>query len=253
MGNQEIGRFVLSAITVALLVFIETVSRAVGTGISKSNSDDKAKFSDQRKWWYLLLSPLIVAGAAMIIASIPGVEPIYWYVSTFAITVAMAVFIGTVCQALQRKIAESERHDKANGSHKRKWWYLLVPALIVTETALIGLNVLAVMGVVWGPGRGAIAALGASAISLLAMFCLVSISLVHLGKTLRKRRLTTRELMIYVAGAGIFMAMPMSVHFEEHRWGDVIDGDYVVSWFSFCLTLLSLAVVAFLIHRSSRQ
>jgi hypothetical protein len=65
--------------------------------------------------------------------------------------------------------------------------------------------------------------------------------------------LATRELMLYVAGAGVFMAMPMSVHFDEHRWGDVISGDYVVSWFSLGLTVLSLAVIAFLIHRSSGQ
>jgi len=216
-------------------------------------ASDKAKGSDKRKSWYLLLSPLIVAGVAMISASIPRVDPMYWHVSTFAISVAMAVAIGTVCQATLRKIAESERDDKAKGWDKRKWWHLLLPTLIIIETALIGVILLVVIEVYWGTGSDTIAAMVASLISLVAMSCFVPFLLVHLGKTLRKRRLTTRELMIYVSGAGIFMAMPMSVHYEEHRWGDVIDGNYVVSWFSLCLTLLSLAVVAFFIHRSSRQ
>jgi hypothetical protein len=253
VGKQDIGRIVLFVLSVAILVVIRTVSRTVRTGISNTVSDANAKRSDKRKWWFWLLSPLLVAGVAMISAFVLRVDPIYRYVSAFAITVAMAISLGTVCQSLLRKIAESEPDGKAKGSHQRKRWYLLLPVLIVTETALIGLIFLVLMGVYWGQGRYALAAKGASLVSLLAMFCFMSLSLAHLGKTLRKRRLTTRELMIYAAGAGVFLAMPMSVHYEEHIWGDVINGDYVVSWFSLGLTLLSLAVIAFLIHRSSKQ
>jgi hypothetical protein len=89
-------------------------------------------------------------------------------------------------------------------------------------------------------------------VSLSAMFFFVGFSFPSLWKTLRKRKLTVRELLVYVAGAGVAMALPNCFYIESERYVHVVVMWWKVRWFSFLMTLLSLALVVFLIHSSSK-
>ncbi len=59
-------------------------------------------------------------------------------------------------------------------------------------------------------------------VSLSAMFCFLGFSLLSLWKTLRKRRLTVRELLVYVAGAGVAMALPNCFCIQSESYADIV-------------------------------
>ncbi len=324
MENPDAIQLVVSVITVAIAAFLGRISRAIRTGLFESKRGDRAEGSDRREWWFVLLSPLIVVGAAFIGASVTQLEQIhwnaitlgisaamairvrlacqsiqkrlaepgsdvnakgwerrkwwsilptplvlagvamigasvpqpwwhrlYWDVSALGITPPMAVSIGSVCQALRKKIADCQGHDHANGR-----WSSLLASLIFIETALIGVSLLIVNRVYWSlvqAGTAGLSAMAASLITVVAIFGFGAFLLVTMGKTLRKRWLMTRELLIYASGAGIIMALPLFVRRKTTRWGDLINIYYNINWSSLFLALVLLTVVAFHIRRMSRQ
>ena len=84
------------------------------------------------------------------------------------ITPPMAVSIGSVCQALRKKIADCQGHDHANGR-----WSSLLASLIFIETVLIGVSLLIVNRVYWSlvqAGTAGLPAMAASLITVVAIF-----------------------------------------------------------------------------------
>jgi hypothetical protein len=324
MGKPDAFQFVVLAITVVTAVVIGSVSPAVRTTLGESATDDESKRSDQWKWWLLVLSAMIVGGVVLISAYLPRMEWNDWDTCTLAISAAMAIYIGSVCESLRSRITDREGDDKANAWNKRKTWFLLpsplllalmamisaffqrprwdrlyrdlctlaitVPlvvyvgmvcqaartkiakstrgdkakgywsfllfSLVVIETGLIGVSLLMVNRVYWvigAIGTKTMVAMLAFLITVVAMFCFGAFLFVSLRATLRKRWLTTREFMFYVAGAGMIMALPMWVQAKTSVWGDLVETHYIINWSSLFLSLVLLAVIAFHVRRNSRQ
>jgi hypothetical protein len=90
-------------------------------------------------------------------------------------------------------------------------------------------------------------------ISVPLAICLIGFLLLSLAITLRKRRLTIWELMIYVAGAAVTMAIPCCFRERSDRYADVTILYWEVAWFSLGLCYLFLAPIMLLIYRKSRQ
>jgi hypothetical protein len=90
-------------------------------------------------------------------------------------------------------------------------------------------------------------------ISLFATACLVVFMILSLWSTLHRRRLTIWELMLYIAGAGVALALPQCFYWKIKQHYDMIGIWHEVRWVSLCLTWLALVPVVYLINRSSRQ
>lgn len=91
------------------------------------------------------------------------------------------------------------------------------------------------------------------AVSLVAILHFVGFTLVSLWTTLRRRKLTIRELLLYIAGAGAAMALPACFSSRSEKHGDMVLMWWDVHWFSFFTTSLSLGCVVFLIHRLNKR
>ena len=51
------------------------------------------------------------------------------------ITVAIAAFLGRISRAIRTGLFESKRGDRAEGSDRREWWFVLLSPLIVVGGA----------------------------------------------------------------------------------------------------------------------
>ena len=90
-------------------------------------------------------------------------------------------------------------------------------------------------------------------ISLGLATCLFCFLILCLVSTLRKRQLTIGELMIYVAGAGVIMAILSCFRFQAHRYGQSLFWYPKPAWLSLVLCYLVLAPIMRVISRKSRQ
>jgi hypothetical protein len=83
--------------------------------------------------------------------------------------------------------------------------------------------------------------------------CSFGFLILGLVSTLRKRQLTIRELMIYVAGAGVIMASLSCFRFEPLRYGPSLFWYPEPAWLSLGFSYLVLAPIMLVIYRKRRR
>jgi len=215
----------------------------------------------------VLLPPLFVAGVVTVSTAVWLPFSIYWDTSTLAVAAAIAIYNGAIWQALLMKLAAIKRAVTVEDQQKHQTWYLALWPLIVTETVLVSVSLLLVNRIYWALARlgtNTLIAMAASLISVFAAFAFGAVLLVNLGQSFLNRTLTIRKLVIYVAGSGITMALPLCVRYRTRVYGDLIEGRYAVNWFLLCLSLLSLVAITYrlrprepelkeVIHKSPRD
>jgi hypothetical protein len=86
-------------------------------------------------------------------------------------------------------------------------------------------------------------------ISILTSISFLCFLLVSLVRILRRRRLTIRELMAYVAGSGVAMALPGCFQVTTLKHRDVAMVDYHANRISYGFAVIAVSLVVFLIHR----